>query len=60
MKKIFNFVLTCALVVFVPALAMAQMEELKNSTPEERAKEELKKHTDKYEDKLKDKLKGLF
>jgi len=37
MKKIFNFVLTCALVVFVPALAMAQMEELKKSTPEERA-----------------------
>ena len=37
MKIVFSVVLTWALVMFVPALAMAQMEELKNSTPEERA-----------------------
>lgn len=37
MKKMISFVLSCALVMFVPAMAMAQMEQLKNSTPQERA-----------------------
>jgi hypothetical protein len=37
MKKVASLILSCALVFFVPALALAQMEELKNSTPEERA-----------------------
>lgn len=37
MKKVASLILSCALVFFVPALALAQMEDLKNSTPEERA-----------------------
>lgn len=37
MKKSLGFFLSFALIVFVPALAMAQMQELKNSTPQERA-----------------------
>jgi hypothetical protein len=37
MKKIVRLMLSCVLMLFVPALAMAQMDGLKNSTPEERA-----------------------
>jgi len=37
MNKLAQLVLGCLLTVLVPTLAMAQMEELKNSTPKERA-----------------------
>jgi len=37
MKKSVRYVLGCALLLFTPALAIAQMDALKNATPEERS-----------------------